>query len=78
MGPDQELLLWHLMLFDYVYPGHPEFLPRELMVELFEKMRRRWANPPENATKFRGMMINELAFALDREDWGYCESGGDC
>jgi hypothetical protein len=40
------------------------------MVQLFEKMRRRWAKPgPAHA--FRGTLLDPFSFIVDIEDWGY-------
>jgi len=34
------LLLWHLMYFHYVYPGHRDHIPRDLMAKLCEQIGR--------------------------------------
>lgn len=71
MGSDHRtLLLWHLVLFDYVYPIHSDHLPRDLMRELFED-RMRPASDGRRPAPFRGTLLDERAFAIDVEDWGY-------
>lgn len=67
---DRELLLWHLIFFDFIYPGHPDFLPQQLMVELFEEMRMRWVMQADPKA-FRGIVLDEQSFAVDRETLGY-------
>jgi len=70
LGEDWELLLWHLVLFDWVYPGHPDYLPQELMSQLFDRARERWQHPaPEKAS--RGTLIDPVSFAVDVDGWGY-------
>ena len=70
LGGDEEVVLWHLLLFDMVYPGHSEYLPRELMERAFERARTRWSQP-RDPRWFRGMLFDPAALAVDVEDWGY-------
>ncbi len=71
LGRNHELLLWHLLLFDYVYPGQADALPQDLMRELFERAQRRWHMPSQNPKGFRGTLLDPFSFAVDIEDWGY-------
>jgi hypothetical protein len=71
LGDDQELLLWHLILFDFIYPGHSDYLPQSLMVKLFNQVRKRWAAPPEGRRAFRGTLLDPFSYAVDVDDWGY-------
>ena len=71
LGDNRELLLWHLILFDFVYPGHSDYLPQELMVALFDEARRRWTAQDKDEKSFRGTLIDPFAFTVDIEDLGY-------
>jgi hypothetical protein len=76
LGDNHGLLLWHLVLFAYVYPGRTHYLPQTLMVKLFETARRLWWQPPDAAaprqTKaFRGTLLDPFSFIVDIEDWQY-------
>ncbi len=71
LGPHRELLLWYLIMFDFVYPGHSQFLPQALMAQLFAEARARWNGPDEDATAFRGTLLDPFSFLVDTEDWGY-------
>jgi hypothetical protein len=71
LGEDSELLLWHLILFDFIYPGHSNYLPQELMVQLFDQARKRWRKRSKNPKEFRGTLIDPFLFAVDIDDWGY-------
>ena len=70
LGDNQQLLLWHLILFDLVYPGHADYLPKDLVTELFDRMRARWAEPADS-TAFRGTLLDPYGFTVDVAEWGY-------
>jgi predicted nucleotidyltransferase len=63
------LLLWHFILFDFVYPGHSEYLPRALMRELFEELHG--ARAATDKDQFMGTLLDAFSFAADVHDWGY-------
>lgn len=71
MRENRELLLWHLILFDYVYPGHSNYLPKELMAELFSERQEAWKKRRPNAKAFRGTLLDPFSYTVDVEDWGY-------
>jgi hypothetical protein len=64
-------LLWHLILFDFVYPGHSDYLPKEIMIELFDEMRRKWGQKERDTKDFRGIVIDPFSFRVDIDEWGY-------
>ena len=74
LGEDRLLLLWYLLLFDFVYPGHSDFLPKELMVDLFDEVRAGWENK-KVARSFRGTLIDPGAFEVDIASNGYEDRG---
>ncbi len=67
---DPTILLWHLLLFGMIYPGHADYLPQEWMIEAFEQVRKGWSSPMP-AQAFTGNLIDPLRFAVDVEHWGY-------
>jgi len=68
-GQDWELLLWSLLLFKFVYPGHTQYVPQSLWTDLIERVKQSLAHP-DRLAKFRGMLIDEAMFAIDVEEWG--------
>ncbi len=70
LGDRREILLWHLVLFDFVYPGHSNFLPRRLMAQLFDEMRERWKTPGDPRS-FRGTLLDPWSYLVDVQEWGY-------
>ena len=67
---DDEIVLWHLLLFQYVYPGHRDELPLDLMQRIFDKMMAAGRSPADTR-RFRGMLIDPVSFAVDMAQWGY-------
>ena len=70
LGRDRHLLLWHLVLFAFVYPGRAGWLPWDLVDELFVDLRRD-AQRPRDARDFRGMLLDPFSYCVDVRDWGY-------
>jgi hypothetical protein len=73
LSDDSTILLWHLLLFAYVYPGHSDYLPLELLVNLFEKVGTQW-NKSLDPKTFRGLVIDPSRFSVDLLDWGYVDA----
>jgi hypothetical protein len=67
----RQLLLWHLILFDFVYPGHSNYLPKDLMTQLYDEMRQNWEMKNFSPKAFRGTIIDPFSFRVDIDDWGY-------
>jgi len=72
LGQFRPILLWHLIFFGFVYPGHSAYLPKDLMNELFEELRQGWA-PAGNETVCFGTLLDSFSFAADVQDWGYTD-----
>lgn len=69
LGEHWMILLWVLVLYQYVYPAHSELVPRELWNDLLSRMRNDLDHPDPNAP-FRGSLIDENMFAIDAKEWG--------
>lgn len=71
LGDDYALLLWHLILYDYVYPGHSEDF-EEVMVKLFERLRQGLTGKFPS-TYFRGPLLDPLTFDFDMQKLDYMD-----
>jgi hypothetical protein len=70
---DEEIVLWHLVLFAFVYPMHRDWLPRALMERAFERVQ---AMPALlGARGFRGAVLDPESFTVDIAEWGYRDAG---
>jgi hypothetical protein len=72
VGEHWELLLWHLVLFAYVYPAFTHYVPDSLWQDLSQRFSRRLASRDE-AAPFRGSLVDENMFAIDMNDWGMAD-----
>ena len=70
---DEEIVLWHLVLFAFTYPMHREWLPRELMQRAFERLQTHARRV--DARAFRGMVLDPVSFRVDVAEWGYRDAG---
>lgn len=62
------LLLWHLLLFEYIYPDSHTFVPTAVINELFNEVR---VTRSQKKNRFGGLIIDYLSFAPDCLKWGY-------
>jgi hypothetical protein len=69
MSGHEELLLWALVFFAYVYPARVDLIPRDLWNELLKHLQNHLAHPRVDAP-FRGTLIDPLMFAIDVTEWG--------
>jgi hypothetical protein len=69
VGDHWMILLWAIVLYQYVYPAHSRFVPRNLWHNLLSRLRNELDHPDPDAI-FRGSLIDENMFAIDVEEWG--------
>jgi hypothetical protein len=69
-GPDWRVLLSHLVLFGYIYPGERDKIPTAIMKDLIKRLRR------ENRTTginriCRGTLLSRKQYLLDIQERGF-------
>lgn len=69
MGEHWQMLLWSLVLYQYVYPAHTEYVPQQIWDELLHRFRVELKHP-NMGIEFRGSLIDEKMFAIDVMEWG--------
>ncbi len=69
IGEHWMVLLWTLVLYQYVYPAHSHFVPRALWNDLLMLLRNELDHPNPQAA-FRGSLIDDKMFAIDVKEWG--------
>jgi hypothetical protein len=69
VGEHWQMLLWHLLLYHYVYPADTSRVPQEVWEELLQRFRVELTHPNQTL-EFRGSLIDEKMFAIDVKEWG--------
>ena len=70
-GDHWPVLLSHLLLFAYVYPGEADRVPAAILTRLLDRARRGAGSPLSNAKLCRGGMLSRAQYVVDLADWGY-------
>ncbi|HEV3036207.1 MAG TPA: nucleotidyltransferase [Candidatus Angelobacter sp.] len=68
LGEHWEMLLWCLVLYQYVYPAYSSYVPREIWDELLQRFKVELEHPNKNL-QFRGSLVDEKMFAIDVTEW---------
>jgi hypothetical protein len=68
-GPDWRVLLSHLVLFGYIYPGERAEVPAEIMEDLITRLRSE-ARTSGPAQLCRGTLLSRQQYLVDVQDWG--------
>src|SRR6185312_9197707 len=69
VGEHWQMLFWALVLYQYVYPAHTNYVPKEIWEELLQRFKIE-VEHPNNGVGFRGSLIDEKMFAIDVTEWG--------
>ena len=69
VGPHWQILFWILVLYQYAYPAHSDYVPKHVWDDLLGRFRQELENPNPNA-EFRGSLIDPRMFAIDVDEWG--------
>lgn len=69
IGEHWMVLLWVLVLYQYIYPALSEFVPRALWNDLLSRLCKELDHPDPRAV-FRGSLIDDKMFAIDVTEWG--------
>jgi hypothetical protein len=69
-GPDWRVLLSHLILFGYIYPGERVRLPAAIMEQLIARLRSE-TNTAGREGLCRGTLLSRQQYLVDIQDWGF-------
>jgi hypothetical protein len=65
-----QILLGHLLLYQYIYPNAREQVPQRVWRSLLERLQAALQDTAEVQPAFRGMLVDEAVFDADVEMWG--------
>jgi hypothetical protein len=68
MGEHWEMLLWCLVLYQYVYPAYSSYVPRSIWDELLQRFKVELEHPNKDI-QFRGTLVDDKMFAIDVNEW---------
>jgi len=69
-GPDWRVLLSHLVLFGYIYPGERDKIPSAIMDDLIARLQRE-KRPAENKLICNGTLLSRQQYLVDVQERGF-------
>ena len=66
-----QVLLGHLILFDFIYPSERSLVPASLMRELLDRLQSEKGEPLSRNRVCRGTLLSRSQYRTDLERWGY-------
>jgi hypothetical protein len=65
------ILLVHLVLFGFAYPGKRNIVPNSLLDELIRRVHSEQAKPAPDVRLCQGTLLSREQYITDIEQWGY-------
>jgi hypothetical protein len=65
------VLLAHLILFGYIYPGDRRTIPDWVYRNLYDRLEQETHQPPSEEAVCQGTFLSRSQFRVDIEAWGY-------
>jgi hypothetical protein len=74
-GPHWRVLLSHLVLFGFVYPGERDTIPRDVLRELIARLESDETQEPSPDGKIcQGTLLSREQYLTDVNQWGYTDA----
>ena len=73
-GEHWRILLGHLVVFGFVYPGEQSCIPEWVMNELLGRLTSELREPNHIGKVCRGPLISRAQYLADIEQWGYADA----
>jgi hypothetical protein len=70
-GPHWRVLLSHLILFGFIYPGERALIPAAVMKELMNQLAAELEVPTRNSKVCQGTLLSRAQYLVDIDEWGY-------
>lgn len=65
------VLLSHLILFGFIYPGERRRIPQWVVEQLLDRVRNDTNAPVEDGRLCQGTLLSRAQYLIDLDDWGY-------
>jgi hypothetical protein len=69
-----QVLLAHLVLFQFVYPSERGLIPRDVMRELMRRLERTIEAPPPSERVCRGTLLSRAQYLCAIDLWGFADA----
>jgi len=73
-GPHWRVLLGHLVLFGYIYPGERSAVPDWVLQELCGRVQKEGNRAPPAERLCQGTLLSREQYLVDIEQWGYADA----
>ena len=70
-GPHWRVLLSHLVLFGFIYPGERSLVPSAVMKELLARLSSELEVPTRDSKVCQGTLLSRGQYLVDIDEWGY-------
>ncbi|HYE59120.1 MAG TPA: nucleotidyltransferase [Rhodothermales bacterium] len=70
-GPHWRVLLSHLVLFGFIYPGHRDAIPAEVMQTLLGRLQGEIDRPASPEQLCQGTLLSRQQYLVDVQEHGY-------
>jgi hypothetical protein len=70
IGPNWRVLLAHLILFGFIYPGEQEKSPQRIVSLLLDRLAQETISPQQRLL-CGGTLLSRSQYLIDLEEWGY-------
>jgi hypothetical protein len=70
-GPQWRVLLSHLVLFGFIYPGERALIPASVMRDLMNRLLAELEVPTRDSKVCQGTLLSRAQYLVDIDEWGY-------
>jgi Uncharacterised nucleotidyltransferase len=70
-GPHWRILLSHLILFGFIYPGERALVPSAVMKDLVNRLLADLDVPTRDSKVCQGTLLSRAQYLVDVDEWGY-------
>jgi hypothetical protein len=70
-GPHWRVLLGHLVLFGFIYPGERDRIPAFVLRDLLRRLEDETSRPAPAMRACAGTLLSRAQYLVDVEGWGY-------
>jgi hypothetical protein len=70
-GPNWRVLLSHLVLFGFIYPGERALIPAAVIKDLMNRLAAELDVPTRDSKVCQGTLLSRAQYLVDLDEWGY-------